>query len=91
MIARATSTEAAKPVPPDRPPGPRQAPTGVIWRDGIYPAEIFCELVGWRRAAFITARNRGLKARIAGGRLYVTGQAYFEYLDTCPEWGECGD
>jgi hypothetical protein len=84
MIARNGQNGHAAPAqkrPPVRQPGPRAAPTAPIVVGEIYTADEFLRRVGWKNAAFTAARKAGLKCVVAGGRRWVRGSWFAEYLE----------
>ena len=73
--------------PPIRKPGPRREPSAPIRADEAYDQAEFCRRVGWGRAALTQARRAGLKAVLCGGRLYVRGSWFLEFLDRLAKGG----
>jgi hypothetical protein len=73
--------------PPERKPGKRAAPTGPIRADESYDQEEFCRRVGWGRAALTTARRDGLRAVLCGGRLYIRGSWFLDFLERAAQEG----
>lgn len=72
--------------PPVRVPGAkRKSEGGPIRCDEIYPVDEFLRRVGWRRGALTAARRQGLRAIIAGGRLFVRGADFDAYLQRLAE------
>jgi hypothetical protein len=67
-------------VPPPRKPGPRRAPSGVISTTEVYPQDLFLDRVGWSRGALSVARKAGLRVITVGGRNYVRGRDWDEFL-----------
>lgn len=67
--------------PPIRKPGPRREPAEPIRADECYDQAAFLKRVGWSRAALTTARRSGLRAQVAGGRLWIKGAWFLSYLD----------
>jgi hypothetical protein len=68
-------------VPPIRKPGPRPEPTQPIHDSEVYDMHEFCRRVGWSRTALTTARREGLRAVMSGGRLFIRGVWFHEYLE----------
>jgi hypothetical protein len=64
-----------------RKPGPRRKPAGVIRESEAYTKEQFLERVGWQGAAFAAAKANGLKTAKAGGRVFILGRWFHEYLE----------
>lgn len=52
-----------------------------IEADVLYHLEEFKSRLGWSHHAMRTARRSGLKVRYVGGRAYVMGRDFFDYLD----------
>jgi|GEM_PF-6417487 len=67
--------------PPVRKPGPRREPAAPICADEAYDVQEFCRRVGWGRAAYAAAKRNGLRTAIAGGRAFVRGDWFLEYLE----------
>lgn len=61
---------------------------GVIRRDEAYRKDEFWKRVGWSRYSWATALRNGLKVIRMHGRVYVRGEDYFRYLDTCEPDGQ---
>jgi hypothetical protein len=49
------------------------SPPGIIHRDVVYRSDEFKARMGWKEAAFRSARRRGLKVHTIGKRVYVNG------------------
>ncbi len=83
MIASSTEIRQAESprVPPVRRAGPRATPTGPIRSDEIYSKGEFCRRAGWAAGAFTEAKRRGLKTVIVGGRLFIRGCWFAEFLE----------
>ncbi|MSR58423.1 MAG: hypothetical protein EXS05_12350 [Planctomycetaceae bacterium] len=55
-----------------------------IEADVGYPISVFCKRSGLGEAALRSARAAGLKVRYAGGRAYIIGADFLEFLANCP-------
>ena len=53
---------------------------GVIAAGESYTLDEFLQRVGWGERAWRSARRNGLLVRSAGGRRYITGSDFHEYL-----------
>lgn len=53
-----------------------------ITPESLYRLDDFQKLTGLGRWAMRTARRNGLKVRRIGGRAYVLGRDFIDYLDT---------
>lgn len=53
--------------------------------ESLYRLDDFQKLTGLGRSAMRTARRNGLKVRRTGGRAYVLGRDFIEYLDRIDE------
>jgi hypothetical protein len=76
--------------PPIRRQGSRPKPSGPISINEVYTLDQFLERVGWRRAAFTTAVRDGLKIARAGGRVFVLGAWFREFLERGAEEAGAG-
>lgn len=56
------------------------ATLGPIERGVVYPLGDFQTRVGWGRHAMRAARRRGLRVRYEGGRGFVRGDDFHDYL-----------
>lgn len=65
---------------PVRTPGARPSPSAPILDSEAYSLDEFLRRVGWKRGALMQARREGLRVAMAGGRVYVRGQAWLDFL-----------
>jgi hypothetical protein len=70
--------------PPIRKKGKRIAPAGPICADESYGLDDFLSRVGWRRSALRKAKRNGLRVAKAGGRTFVLGAWFHEFLKGLP-------
>jgi hypothetical protein len=56
-------------------------PAGAISEHEVYPINLFLALTGWSKGALQTARRAGLRVVVAGGRRFVRGRDFSDYLD----------
>lgn len=63
-----------------RQPGPRDTPAGPIRIDEAYDKKEFLRRVGFKQGAFHSCVRAGLKTCQAGGRVFVLGSDWIEFL-----------
>ena len=68
--------------------GNRQQQLGPIQAGVTYPLPIFMERSGLGRYALTQARHRGLRVIKSGGRAFVRGEDFQEFLSQIPDNGE---
>lgn len=59
----------------------RKAKMGPISRQETYPQERLMELAGWGRLAWRRAVESGLEVARHGVQVYVSGEAYFRWIE----------
>ena len=56
-------------------------PEGATRPGEIYTRQEFLQRIGWKDAAFRTARRAGLRVSYAGGKCFVRADDWAEYLE----------
>ncbi len=56
------------------------AHTVPVDKDGCYTISQFCRATGIGRTGLRAAERRGLRTFRSGGRKFISGEAWFEYL-----------
>jgi hypothetical protein len=55
---------------------------GEIRSDSVYGLDLFCQLIGFDRAAMRAAEKRGLRVIKCGRRKYIVGSHWREFLES---------
>lgn len=63
-----------------KPKAPSQAELGVIRRDELLSLKAFLRRLGWGKWIYRRARRKGLPVHSFGGRSYVYGDQFVEWL-----------
>ena len=61
------------------------AASGVIESDKVYSLKAFVETLGTTESKVIEMRARGLKVKKNGTSVFVTGRAYFDFIESLPD------
>lgn len=84
QLAAAVARESKKKLPKDhfkKLAAARKKKMGPISRMETYPQAKLMELAGWGDSAWAKAVNQGLEIARPNGKVYVTGEAYFRWIE----------